>query len=137
MVEFCDNSVIAQIGVPDMRIPIQYALTYPERSAGATPRLDLAAVGNLTFERPDMERFPALRLGREVAARGGTAGAVLNAGNEAAVQLFREGLIPFAEITRCVEHALENHKFKATAELEELRAADRWARQEVTKCIAC
>lgn len=137
MVEFCDGSTIAQMSTPDMRTPIQYALTYPQRQACPTTRLDLPALGVLTFEAPDEERFPALRLGHEVAARGGTAGAVLNAGNEAAVQLFREGLIPFTEITRCVERALENHKFKATAEMEELRAADRWARQEVTRCIAC
>ena len=137
LVEFRDGSTIAQLSTPDMRTPIQYALTYPQRRACPTARLDLHTLGALTFEPPDEERFPALRLGREVAVRGGTAGAVLNAGNEAAVQMFREGLIPFTEITRCVERALENHEFKATAELEELCAADRWARQEVTKCIAC
>ena len=113
LVEFRDGSTIAQLSTPDMRTPIQYALTYPQRRECPTARLDLHTLGALTFEPPDEERFPALRLGHEVAARGGTAGAVLNAGNEAAVQMFREGLIPFAEIARCVERALENHRIQS------------------------
>ncbi|MGB9626300.1 MAG: 1-deoxy-D-xylulose-5-phosphate reductoisomerase, partial [Phycisphaerae bacterium] len=86
MVEFCDGSVVAQLGTPDMRTPIQYALTYPERRLGCSDRLDWSAIRRLHFEPPDLERFPALRLGYEAARAGGTAGAVLNAANEEAVQ---------------------------------------------------
>jgi 1-deoxy-D-xylulose-5-phosphate reductoisomerase len=86
MVEFCDGSVIAQLGTPDMKTPIQYALTYPERHEGCAERLDFSTLKRLNFEQPDFERFPALRLGFEVARSGGTAGAVFNAANEAAVE---------------------------------------------------
>ena len=137
LVEYCDGSMIAQMSMPDMRMPIQYALTYPRRSPCPAPRLDLAAVGGLSFAPPDERRFPALRLGHEVAARGGTSGAVLNAANEAAVQLFREGAIAFPEIARTVERALDGHEYRATPTLAELLAADRWAREEVNRCTAC
>lgn len=135
MVEFCDNSVIAQMGVPDMRIPIQYALTYPGRSAGATPRLDVAAVGSLTFERPDMERFPALRLGFEVARRGGNSGAVLNAANEVAVAAFLKGAIPLTKVARIVEDVLNHHAFVEEPSLDEVYSADASARKEAEKCL--
>ena len=134
LVEFCDGSIIAQLGMPDMRIPIQYALTYPERRNCPSDRLDLTTLRQLTFEEPDEERFPALRLGREAACRGGSAGAVLNAANEAAVGLFREGKIRFAAISELVERALDGHHWLASPSLEDLMAADRWARDEVTQC---
>jgi len=137
MVEFCDGSIVAQLGQPDMRTPIQYALTYPERKPCPAERLDLASLRRLHFQPPDEERFPALRLGFEAARRGGTAGAVLNAANEAAVELFRKGALPFPEIARQAERAMRQHEFKSVPCLEELLAADRWARQEVMKCPTC
>ncbi len=137
MVEFCDGSLIAQLGTPDMRTPIQYALTYPERRPCPSQRLDLFKAGGLSFDAPDEQRFPALRLGREVAKRGGTSGAVLNAANEAAVELFHSGAIRYRDIARYTEQALERHEFVESPTLEDLLAADRWARQEVTQCMAC
>ncbi len=135
MVEFCDGSVVAQLGTPDMRTPIQYALTYPERRPGCSDRLDWSAIRRLHFEPPDLERFPALRLGYEAARAGGTAGAVLNAANEEAVQAFREARIPFGRIVSTVEQVLRRHRFLAAPTLEDLLAADRWARQEVSRCL--
>lgn len=135
MVEFCDGSVVAQLGTPDMRTPIQYALTYPERRPGCSGRLDWAAIRRLNFEPPDPERFPALRLGYEVARRGGTAGAVLNAANEAAVEAFRNRRIPFGRMLPLVEEALRRHRFAENPTLDDLLAADRWARDEVTRCL--
>lgn len=137
LVEFCDGSMMAQLGTPDMRTPIQYALTYPARRPCPSPPLDLLEVGELKFHAPDRERFPALGLGYEAARRGGTSGAVLNAANEAAVKLFREGAIAFGDIARLTEKALREHEFKESPTLDELLAADRWARQEVTRCTAC
>lgn len=137
LVEFCDGSFIAQVGTPDMRTPIQYALTYPHRRPCPSERLDPFAARQLTLHPPDERRFPALRLGYEVARRGGTCGAVLNGANEAAVALFRDGLIHYRDIARYTEHALAEHEFKASPTLEELLAADRWAREEVTRCKAC
>lgn len=137
LVEFRDGSMIAQLGTPDMRTPIQYALTYPRRVAGPADRLDLCRATQLNLEPPDGHRFPALRLGHEVARTGGTSGAVLNAANEAAVALFRKGAIRFTDIARHVEQALRNHNVKHDANLEDLLAADRWARQEITRCMAC
>lgn len=137
VVEFCDGSMIAQLSAPDMRTPIQYALTYPERRSAPAQTLDLASLRQLTFQPPDEERFPALRLGHEVAQRGGTSGAVLNGANEAAVELFREGAISFADITRRTEQALKEHTFKENPTLDDLVRADDWARKEVKRCMAC
>lgn len=134
LVEFNDGSMMAQMGTPDMRTPIQYALTYPHRRACPAPRLDLCALGGLTLLPPDLERFPALRLGHEVSRRGGTAGAVLNAANEAAVELFRAGEIGYADIVRLVEETLQRHESVSQPTLEQLLRADRWARNEVTRC---
>jgi len=136
LVEFCDGSMIAQLGTPDMRTPIQYALTYPTRQPCPSPPLDLLRIRELKFHPPDRERFPALGLGYEVARRGGTCGAVLNAANEAAVKLFREGGIAFRDITGLTEKALREHEFKESPTLDELLIADRWARQEVSRCTA-
>lgn len=137
LVEFQDGSMIAQLGSPDMRTPIQYALTHPRRRPCPSKRLDLLDVGQLTLERPDPERFPALQLGFDVARRGGTSGAVLNAANEAAVQLFRDGAIRFADIARYTKLALDQHEFINEPTLEQLSAATIWAREEVTRCMAC
>lgn len=137
LVEFCDGSMVAQLGSPDMRTPIQYALTYPRRMECPSPPLDLLRTGTLTFEAPDPERFPALRLGYEVARRGGTCGAVLNAANEAAVELFRGGAIGYRDIARLAEQALQDHDFQQSPTLDDLMKADRWARQEVNRCTTC
>jgi 1-deoxy-D-xylulose-5-phosphate reductoisomerase len=137
MVEFCDGSLMAQLGSPDMRTPIQYALTWPRRVPGAGRSLDIRSMRRMNFEPPDFERFPALRLGYEVARRGGTAGAVFNAANEAAVQAFRDGVISFPQIVELTEDVLRRHDFVADPSLEELAAADGWARQEVAECLTC
>jgi len=137
MVEFCDGSLIAQLGTPDMRTPIQYALTFPQRLRCPSEHLDLTRVRRLDLHAPDEKRFPALRLGYETARRGGTCGAVLNAANEAAVALFREGVIPYRDIARQTERALFEHEFIASPTLEDLLVADRWAREEVARCTAC
>jgi 1-deoxy-D-xylulose-5-phosphate reductoisomerase len=131
LVEFVDGSVIAQLAVPDMCLPIQYALTYPERVAGITKGLHLEQIGKLTFEKPNTETFRALVLGHEVAKTGGTAAAVFNAANETAVQEFLAGRIRFVNIIELVEHCLNEHDAKSGADLDELLEADAWARREV------
>jgi 1-deoxy-D-xylulose-5-phosphate reductoisomerase len=134
-VEFTDGSVLAQLSPPDMRLPIQYALTYPERLPGPARRLDWAGLGAWHFEQPDLETFPALQLGYEVAAAGGTCGAVLNAANEEAVRRFLAGELAFLDIPRACGEVLANHHFSARPTLAELHAVDRWARQEVRRWI--
>ena len=136
MVEFVDGSVVAQLSPPDMRTPIQYALTYPERAEGVGRRLDLTRPFELHFEPPDVEKFPALRLAFDVAGRGGTAGAVLNAANEAAVAAFTAGTIPFGEISRLVEFTIAQHRVVADPTLDELLASDRWARETVQRRLS-
>ena len=135
MVEFVDGSVIAQMGRPDMCVPIQYALTYPARVAGISEHIRLEETGKLTFEEPNLKTFKALGLGYEVARAGGTAPVVFNGANEAAVQEFLSGRIKFAEIIEIVEYCLEKHSFKASMSLEELLEADAWARREVVECL--
>lgn len=135
MVEFLDGSVIAQLSPPDMKLPIQYALTYPERYPGPAEKLNLDSAWSLDFEPPDLERFPALQLGYEVARAGGTAGAVLNAANEAAVELFLENRISFTEIVPACQSVLDHHEFDASPTLEQLIQLDHWARQEVTRWV--
>jgi len=135
MVEFCDGSVIAQLGTPDMRTPIQYTLTHPHRSEGCASRLDFREIRRLNFEQPDFDRFPALRLGYEVARMGGSAGAVFNAANEAAVEAFQAGRMPFGRIIELIEYVLDRHTVEPKPDLERLLAADRWARQEVNECL--
>ena len=131
LVEFVDGSVVAQLGEPDMCIPIQYALTYPERVAGIAKRLRLENISKLTFEKPDLETFRALRLAYEVARSGGTAAAVFNAANEAAVEEFLAGGIEFVTIVELIEHCLNKHDVKTGVSVEELLDADAWARKEV------
>ncbi|MFA5422396.1 MAG: 1-deoxy-D-xylulose-5-phosphate reductoisomerase [Phycisphaerae bacterium] len=135
MVEYIDGSVIAQLGTPDMCLPIQYAITYPKRVEGITERLKLEELRTLSFEKPDMEKFRLLRLGYQVASTGGTAGAVFNAANEAAVKLFLEKKIRFGAITEIIENCLDKHNVKTDVSLEELLAADEWARNEVNQCL--
>ena len=130
LVEFVDGSIVAQLGEPDMCLPIQYALTYPNRVAGVAKRLRLDEIGVLHFERPDPETFRALALAYEVGRTGGTAAVVFNAANEAAVERFRAGEIRFQQIMELVEHCLSRHKVKHTTCLEELLEADAWARRE-------
>jgi 1-deoxy-D-xylulose-5-phosphate reductoisomerase len=137
LVEFVDGSVIAQLGSPDMKLPIQYALEFPRRTPGVAARLDFNERMRLDFEPPDLERFGALRLGQEVARAGGTAGAVLNAANEAAVAEFRAGRMRFNEIVPSCRAVLEQHHFEPQPALETLLELDAWARQEVVRwaCI--
>lgn len=135
MVEFCDGSVIAQMGMPDMKVPIQYALTFPERNRLAVKPFDLSNIGNLTFKKPDMEKFPALRLGYQAAKEGGTLGATMNAANEVAVQAFLDGRIRFTDIAAFVEKVMNNHHFIKNPCLEDILAADSWAREEIKKCL--
>ena len=127
-VEYCDNAVIAQLGVPDMRLPIQYALTWPERGEAVAKPLDLFACGKLTFAPPDEENFPCLALARRAAAQGGTATAILNGANEAAVGRFLAGEIGFLDIPRLVERAMEHVPAGAASTLEDVFEADRAAR---------
>ncbi|MFO0954661.1 MAG: 1-deoxy-D-xylulose-5-phosphate reductoisomerase [Isosphaeraceae bacterium] len=133
MVEFADGSVIAQLSPPDMRLPVQYALTYPERLPCPSPRLDLSASLSLNFAPPDRETFPCLGLGFEVMEKGGTAGAALNAANEAAVERFLGGEIGFLDIPRACRAALDHHTFDPRPTLDDLWKVDAWARQEVAR----
>lgn len=127
-VEFVDGSVLAQLGPRDMRLPIQYALTYPHRPPHAPARLDLRTVGTLEFEPPDLDRFPCLQYAREALARGGTAPAALNAANEVAVHLFLEGRIGFTDIPRVIRDVLDRHRVRPAASLEAVLESDREAR---------
>ena len=137
MVEFQDGCLIAQLGTPDMRTPIQYALTYPRRLRSTGEPLDMLALGSLNFEAPDLARFPALQLGFEVATKGGSAGAVLNAANEAAVDAFRAGHIEFGDIADRVAGTLSRHQWIESPTMEELLQVDAWARNEVRACLSC
>jgi 1-deoxy-D-xylulose-5-phosphate reductoisomerase len=132
-VEFTDGSVLAQLSPPDMRLPIQYALTHPDRVPGPAKRLNWTELRQFRFEPPDRTTFRALDLGFEVAARGGTCGAVLNAANEAAVARFLNGQIGFLDIARCVRAVLDAHDFDPAPRLDTLLRLDRWARQEVDR----
>jgi len=135
MVEFVDGSIIAQMGPPDMRLPIQLALYYPHRFPGTSLKWDWRQMHTLEFFPPDFERFPALRLAKEVIGAGGTAGAVVNAANEAAVAAFLDGRLPFQEIVKVCESVLHNHDFEPHPTLEQLLSVDRQGRQEAEKRI--
>lgn len=131
MVEYRDGSVIAHMSQPDMRLPVQYALEYPQRGARTIEKLDLVKAGSLTFTEPDEATFPAMRLCREAYRRGGNAGAVLNGANEAAVQLFIEGRIAFTEIYELVRSAAEKVPHAPVKDIEDIFAADKAARKHV------
>jgi 1-deoxy-D-xylulose-5-phosphate reductoisomerase len=133
MVEFIDGSMLAQLSTPDMCLPIQYALTYPERIGSDRVQTNLAKLGQLTFEEPDPERFPALRLARRAGECGGTMPAVLNAANEVAVERFVNREISFLEISATVARVMDRHELAAHPTLEEILAADAWAREEARK----
>jgi 1-deoxy-D-xylulose-5-phosphate reductoisomerase len=135
LVEFVDGSVVAQMSPPDMKLPIQYALTFPDRVQGPSPKLDLTKTMLLELTPADFDRFPALQLGFEVARAGGTAGAVLNAANEAAVDAFLKREISFTDIVVANREILAQHNFEAQPSLGDLIAADRWARTEMSKWI--
>lgn len=127
-VEFEDRSMIAQMGLPDMRVPIQYALTYPDRIVSPAQSLDLAELGKLHFRRMDLDRFPCLRYAYECGRRGGTMTAVFNAANEVAVARFVAGEIAFLDIESIVEHTISRHEPLAADELGVIDEADSWAR---------
>jgi len=131
LVEFIDGSMLAQLGSPDMRIPIAYALAWPERMATPAQRLDLLAVAKLEFEAPDFTRFPALRLAREALEAGGSAPIVLNAANEAAVASFLGGAIGFVEIAKIVERALASNDSAAPKSIADVLEIDRMTRSRV------
>lgn len=127
LVEMQDGSVLAQLGLPDMRLPIQYALLYPERLDTQLPRLDLLQIGSLTFAQPDPQRYPALQTARDALAAGGTMPAVMNAANEVAVDRFLKVQIRFTDIIPCVRSVMERHD-PLPATLENVRQVDQWAR---------
>jgi 1-deoxy-D-xylulose-5-phosphate reductoisomerase len=137
LVEFIDGSVIAQLGIHDMRIPIAYALNYPERLPNTLPPLDLAQIGTLTFEPPDLKRFPCLRLGFEAIRISGTLPAVLNAANETTVEAFLNERIPFVDIPAVIEETVQRHETRpiVDSDIEVILDADRWARETATSII--
>ena len=135
MVEYTDGSVIAQLGMPDMRVPIAYALAYPERLQLDLPALDFFSVRTLTFQEPDLSRFPCLDLAFNACKAGGTMPTVLNASNEVAVQAFLDKRIPFLGIARLVERVMQEHELAPAKELQVIVAADAWARTRAEEVI--
>jgi 1-deoxy-D-xylulose-5-phosphate reductoisomerase len=133
LVEFVDGSMLAQLSTPDMCLPIQCALTYPERAASGRVQTNLAQLGCLTFEEPDTERFPALDLARRAGEIGGTLPAVFNAANEVAVDAFVNRRINFPQITETVRRVMDAHQVVPQATLEQILAADAWARNQAVK----
>jgi 1-deoxy-D-xylulose-5-phosphate reductoisomerase len=133
MVEFVDGSLIAQLSTPDMCLPIQYALTYPDRAASERVQTDFPKIGALTFEEPDAERFPALALARRAGEAGGTLPAVLNAANEIAVEAFVNRKINFPQITEIVRRTMDAHQTVLHPALERILEADAWARREAAR----
>ena len=132
MVEFVDGSMLAQLSTPDMCLPIQYALTYPERASSERVQTNLAQLGSLTFEEPDHTRFPALNLAREAGETGGTMPAVLNAANEVAVEAFVNRRINFPDISATVQRTMAAHRVINHPNLDQILQADAWARQTAT-----
>ena len=135
LVEYVDGSVLAQLGSPDMRIPIAYALAWPDRMPTPAQRLNLVDIARLDFGEPDLERFPALRLAREALEAGGSAPAVLNAANEVAVATFLDGRIQFPDISRLVASALEGNERPGPQSIEDVFEIDREVRRDVTMLI--
>lgn len=135
MVQFVDSSIIAQMGCPDMKLPIQYALTYPERILNDFERLDFYKLSSLTFEKPDLNTFPCLKLAYDSLNMGGTYSAVLNAANEVLVNEFLEDKIKFYDIPYYIEKTLDAHKSIEKPTLEEILYTDNWSREFVKKCI--
>ena len=135
MVEFVDGSVLAQIGVPDMRTAIQYALTYPNRQPRSYGSVDLAKMGALTFEKPDTDRFPCLKLAYKAGKTGGTLPAVLSAANDTAVELFLDAKIGFYDIPGIVSSIMKKHRFIKSPKLGQILEAEKWARLEAEKIV--
>lgn len=135
MVQFVDSSIIAQMGCPDMKLPIQYALTYPDRILNDFERLDFSKLTSLTFEKPDLETFPCLKLAYDSSNMGGTYSAVLNAANEVLVNEFLEDKIGFYDIPYYIEKTLDAHKSISKPSLEEILHIDKWSRDFVKECI--
>lgn len=135
MVEFVDGSLIAQMSVPDMKIPIQYALFYPERLPTNNRPLDLSQVKNLTFEEPDQEKFPCLEICYRALEMGGTAPAVLNAANELGVKAFLEEKISFIDICEIVKETLKHHQVMENPSLDDILNADKWSREEAERIM--
>ena len=133
MVEFVDGSIVAQLSTPDMCLPIQYALTYPDRAPSGRVQTNFAKLGQLTFEEPDVERFPAIELARRAGETGGTLPAVLNAANEIAVEAFVGQKIRFPQITETVRCTMDAHKVVSHPSLEQILEADAWARQKASE----
>ncbi len=135
LVEFVDGSLLAQMGIPDMRTPIAYALTYPERIKNSLPLLDLAKTRNLVFHKPDVKKFPCIRLAYEAGRCGGTMPAVLNAANEIAVEAFLAKKIKFVDLPEIIDKVLSTHKTVKKPALEEILQADKWARMQTKEII--
>lgn len=135
LVEFIDGSHLAQLAVTDMRLPIQYALSFPTRLNHLFPGLDLVKVGALHFEKPDLRRFPCLGFGYEAKRRGGTLPAVVNGANEVAVSAFLTEKISFLGIPKLIERAMSRHRVKASPSLADILEADRWARSQTAKLL--
>ncbi len=136
MVEYGDGAVVAQLGVPDMKGPIAYALSFPERLPGVSPPPDLASVGALTFEQPDLQRFPCLAYGFDALRAGGSMPAALSAANEVAVKYFLEERIGYTDIARIIRQTMDSHTPGPIKTVEDALKADLWARQEAEKIIA-
>ena len=136
MVQYQDGTVMAQLGCTDMRLPIQYALTYPDRVASNFPRVDFYELGKLTFEKPDMETFRGLKLAFEAGRIGGTMPCIMNGANEVAVEAFLRGQAGFLDIYRLIEKAMEAGTVEYKPNLEQLLAADKWAREYTKKQLA-
>ena len=134
-VEFADGSVKAQLGVPDMRIPIQYALTYPDRVASDFPRLDFGKLKELTFIKPDFDKFECIKLAYDVMKMGGTYPVVLNASNETAVDLFLKKKIKFPDIASLIKNALDNHKSNGEIELQNIIEIDKQVREFISSTV--
>jgi 1-deoxy-D-xylulose-5-phosphate reductoisomerase len=135
LVEYVDSSIIAQLSIPDMRIPIAYALSYPKRLAMDLPVLNLVELNHLTFDPPDVEKFPCLKLAYQALATGGTLPAVLNAANEMAVDAFLQGRIGFDQIPRVVASTMNGHKATPLREVEAALEADQWAKEKALAFI--
>ena len=126
MVEFVDGSVKAQLGVPDMKLPIQYALTYPDHYSTDWENLDLTAIGRLTFEKPDFEKFPCIQLAYDALEKGGTFPVVLNVANDEVVSAFLNDHIPFIQIPQLIAEALDQHEFIENPDLETISEISQW-----------
>ena len=135
MVEFVDGSVKAQLGIPDMKIPIQYALTFPDHRPSEWARLDLAEIGELTFEPPDLEKFPCIGLAYEALRRGGSATAALNMANDLAVEAFLEDRLPFLNIPTILESTVESHPFMTHPTLEDIDELQSWVVSYVAELL--